>query len=100
LATPPQPGGGDYLGDLEEEGVAIPQMLLVGLEDLEGLGGFAVLIFEGTVECKVNLQDREVLEVFFDAVHREDFFNESMFPDHLGALSDPALVAFLGIDLP
>ena len=99
LITPSQLRGGNHLGNLEEKGVPIPQMLLIGLEGLEGLGGLAVLISEGTVEGEVDFQDREVLEILGDAVYREDFFNEGMFPHHLGALPDAALIAFLGIDL-
>jgi hypothetical protein len=35
-----------------------------------------------------------------DAVNREDFFSEGMFPHHLGALPDTTLIAFLSINLP
>ena len=61
-------------------------MLLIGLEGLEGLGGLAIMIKEGTVKGEVYFQDREVLKVLGGAVYREDFFNEGVFPHHLGAL--------------
>ena len=64
------------------------------------MGRLAVLIFKGTVEGEVYLQDREVLEILGDALHRKDFFNEGVFPYRLGTLPDAALIAFLGIDLP
>ena len=50
MVSSPKPRGGNYLGNLEEEGVATPQMLMVGPEDLEGLGGGAVIVFKGPVE--------------------------------------------------
>ena len=75
-------------------------MLSVGLEDLEGLSGFAVLFSEGTVEGEVNFQDWEVFEILGSAVNREDFFGDGVFPHHLGTLSYTVLIAVLGIDLP
>ena len=99
LTTPSQFRGGNYLGHLKEKGVPVPQMLLVGLEGLEGLGGLAVLVSEGTVEGEVDFQNREMLEILGGAVYREDFFNEGVFPHHLGALPDAALIAFKRIDL-
>ncbi len=59
-----------------------------------------MLVFEQRVEGEVDFQDREVLEILGDALHRKDFFNEGMFPHYLGALSDSALITFFGIDLP
>jgi hypothetical protein len=58
-----------------------------------------VPVCEKTIESEVDLQDREMLEVLGHALHREDFFNEGVFPHHLGALPDAALITFLGIDL-
>lgn len=58
-----------------------------------------MLVFEKTVESEVDLQDREVLEILSYTLHREDFFNKSVFPHHLGALPDAALIMFFGIDL-
>jgi hypothetical protein len=63
------------------------------------LGGLAVLVFEKTVESEVYLQDREVLEILCNTLHREDFFNEGVFPYYFGALYDAALITFFGIDL-
>ena len=40
-----------------------------------------------------------MFEILGDAVYREDFFGEGVFPHHLGALPDAALIALLGIDL-
>jgi hypothetical protein len=100
LTPPPEFGSSHYLGNFENKGVTIPQVLLVGLENLVVLGGLAVLVFEWMVKGEVDFQDREMFEVFGDAVHREDFFNEGIFPHHLAALLYPALIAFLGLDLP
>ncbi len=59
-----------------------------------------MVVFEQRVEGEVDFQDREVLEILGDALHRKDFFNEGMFPNYLGALPDSALITFFGIDLP
>jgi len=54
-----------------------------------------MFINQWAVKGEVDFQNREVLKVLSDTVHRQYFFCEGLFPHHLGALPDATTIAIL-----
>ena len=75
-------------------------MLGVGLEYLVVLGGLAVMIQKWPVKSKVDLQDRKMFEILFNAVNGEHFLGERFSGNDFGAFGNSAQVAVLGVNLP
>lgn len=60
----------------------------------------AALVKRGTVEVKIDFQDREVLKILGDALQGEDCLGKGLPPYHLGTAPYAGAVALLRIDLP
>jgi len=59
----------------------------------------AILIQKEPVEGEVNLQDREMFEIFFYAINGEDFFDKVLSGDYFGTFGYPPLIGVSGINL-
>ena len=62
-------------------------------------GRVSLVVSQGGIECKIQLKNREVLEIFLDTIYWKDFFHKTLSTHSFGAALDPSHVSFWAVNL-